>query len=83
MLNLDFNYVYCWDKDLRDKMFITELKKYQGYYMGSVEHEHRKEVKEAFDFQLEAVVQYLKLIREGEPKWNMENTWQLLKQLAL
>lgn len=34
MLNLDFNYIYCWDKDLRDKMFITEIKKYQGYYMG-------------------------------------------------
>lgn len=66
MLNLDFNYVYCWDKDLRDKMFITELKKYQGYYMGSVEYEHREEVKKAFDFKLEAIVQYLKLIREGE-----------------
>ena len=33
--------------------------------MGSVKHEHRKEVKKAFDFQLEAVAQYLKLIREG------------------
>lgn len=52
MLGLDFNYVYCGDKDLCDKMFITELKKYQGYYMGSVEHEHRKEVKKALDFQL-------------------------------
>lgn len=49
-------------------MFITELKKYQVCYMGSVEPEHRKEVKKAFDFQLEAVVQYLKLIKEGEPK---------------
>lgn len=69
MLNLDFNYVYCWDKDLRDKMFIpAELKKYQGYYMGSVEYEHREEVKKAFDFQLEAIVQYLKLIIEGENK---------------
>lgn len=66
MFGLDFNYIGCEDKDLRDKMFITELKKYQGYYMGSVEHEHRKEVKKALDFQLEAVVQYLKLIREGE-----------------
>ena len=35
---------------------------------GSVEHEHRKEVKKAFDFQLESVAQYLKLIREGEDK---------------
>lgn len=66
MLNLDFNYIDCEDKDLRNKMFITELKKYQWYYMGSVEHEHRKEVKKAFDFQLEVVVQYLKLIIEGE-----------------
>ena len=66
MLNLDFYYIDCEDKDLRDKMFIAELKKYQGYYMGAVEHEHRKEVKKALDFQLEAVVQYLKLIREGE-----------------
>ena len=41
MLNLDFYYIDCEDKDLRDKMFITELKKYQGYYMGSVEYEHR------------------------------------------
>lgn len=65
MLDLDFYYIDCEDKDLRDKMFIIELKKYQGYYMGSVEPEHRKEVKKAFDFQLEAVVQYLKLIREG------------------
>ena len=68
MLNLDFNYIDCEDKDLRDKMFISELKKYQGYYMGSVEHEHRKEVKKAFDFQLEAVVEYLKMIKEGENK---------------
>lgn len=68
MLNLDFNYIGCEDKDLRDKMFITELKKYQGYYIGSVEPEHRKEVKKAFDFQLEAVVYYLKLIIEGENK---------------
>ena len=66
MLNLDFYYIDCEDKNHRDKMFITELKKYQGYYMGAVEHEHRKEVKKAFDFQLEAFVQYLKLIREGE-----------------
>lgn len=66
MLNLDFYCIDCEDKDLRDKMFITELKKYQGYYMGSVEHEYREEVKKAFDFQLEAVVQYFKLIREGE-----------------
>lgn len=65
MFNLNFNYIDCEDKDLRDEMFIIELKKYQGYYMGSVEPEHRKEVKKAFDFQLEAVVQYLKLIREG------------------
>ena len=65
MLNLDFYYIDCEDKDLRDKIFITELKKYQGYYMGSVKPEHRKEVKKAFDFQLEAVAQYLKLIREG------------------
>ena len=63
MLNLDFYYIDCEDKDLHDKMFITELKKYQWYYMGAVEPEHRKEVKKAFDFQLEAVVQYLKLIR--------------------
>lgn len=34
MFSLDFNYIDCEDKDLRDKMFITELKKYQGYYMG-------------------------------------------------
>ena len=34
MLNLDFYYIDCEDKDLRDKMFITELKNYQGYYMG-------------------------------------------------
>lgn len=68
MLNLDFNYIGCEDKDLRDKMFITELKKYQGYYMGSVKPEHRKEVKKAFDFQLESVVYYLKLIIEGENK---------------
>ena len=73
MLNLYFNYIYCCDKDLRDKMFITELKKYQVYYMGSVEPEHRKEVKKAFDFQLETVVQYLKLIREGENKWKTLN----------
>lgn len=65
MLNLNFNYIGCEDKDLRDKMFIIELKKYQGYYIGSVKPEHRKEVKKAFDFQLEAVAQYLKLIREG------------------
>lgn len=26
MLNLDFYYIDCEDKDLRDKMFITELK---------------------------------------------------------
>ena len=25
MLNLDFYYIDCEDKDLRDKMFITEL----------------------------------------------------------
>lgn len=68
MLNLDFNYIGCEDKDLRDKMFITELKKYQGYYMGSVKPEHRKEVKKAFDFQLESVVYYFKLIIEGENK---------------
>ena len=68
MLNLDFYYIDCEDKDLRDKMFITELKNYQGYYMGSVEHEHRKEVKKAFDFQLEAFVYYLKLIIAGESK---------------
>ena len=68
MLNLDFYYIDCEDKDLRDKIFITELKKYQGYYMGSVEYEHREEVKKAFDFQLEAIVQYLKLIRKGENK---------------
>lgn len=66
MLTLDFNYIDCEDMNLRDKMFITELKKYQGYYMGSVEYEHREEVKKAFDFQLEVVVQYFKLIREGE-----------------
>ena len=66
MLNLDFYYIDCEDKDLRDKMFITELKKYQRYYMDSVEYEHREEVKKAFDFKLEAIVQYLKLIREGE-----------------
>lgn len=52
MLNLDFNYIDCEDRNLRDNMFITEIKKYQWYYMGSVEHEHRKEVKKAFDFQL-------------------------------
>ena len=68
MLNLDFNYIDCEDRNLRDNMFITELTKYQWYYMGSVEHEHREEVKKAFDFQLEAVVQYLKLIRKGENK---------------
>ena len=66
MLTLDFNYIDCEDRNLRDNMFITELKKYQGYYVGSVEYEHREEVKKAFDFQLETVVQYLKLIREGE-----------------
>lgn len=66
MLNLYFYYIDCEYKDLRDNMFITELKKYQGYYMGSVEYEHREEVKKAFDFKLETVVQYLKLIREGE-----------------
>ena len=48
------------------KCLSLNLRIYQGYYMGSVEHEHRKEVKKAFDFQLEAFVQYLKLIREGE-----------------
>ena len=68
MFSLDFNYIDCEDKDLCDKMFTTELKKYQGYYMGSVGHGHRKEVKKAFDFQLEAVVQYIKLIRKGEDK---------------
>lgn len=68
MLTLDFNYIDCEDRNLRDNMFITELKKHQGYYMGSVEHEHREEVKKAFDFQLEAVAQYLKLIRKGENK---------------
>ena len=65
MFHDNFNYLDIEDKQLRDEMFIMHLKKNQGYYIGSVEHEHRKEVKKAFDFQLHIVVEYLKLIREG------------------
>lgn len=65
---LDFRYNNCEDKKLRDDMFILELKKYQSYYLGSINQEHRKEVQKAFDIQLSTVVEYLQMIREGENK---------------
>ncbi len=65
MINHNFNYLDIEYKELRDEMFIMHLKKIQCYYMGSVIPEHRKEIAKAFDFQLESVVYYLKLIREG------------------
>ena len=91
MLNLDFYYIDCEDKDLRDKMFITELKKYQGYYMGSVEHEHRKEVKKAFVQTLEKLgTDYLDMYLIHWPLPNPEykdwkeldvETWRGLEEL--
>ena len=65
MINHNFNYLDIEYKEIRDEMFIMHLKKIQCYYMGSVIPEHRKEIAKAFDFQLESVVYYLKLIREG------------------
>lgn len=64
--NLDFRYKDCEDTGIRDEMFVMELKKYQQYYLGSILPENRKMIKEALDIQLSTVVQYLKLIREGE-----------------
>ena len=66
--NLDFRYKDCEDTDIRDKMFVMELKNYQQYYLGSVLPENRKMIKEALDLQLHSVVEYLKLIRDGETK---------------
>lgn len=68
MFHDNFNYLDIEDKQLRDEMFIMHLKKNQGYYIGSVIPEHRKEIAKAFDFQLQHAVEYLKLIREGENK---------------
>lgn len=68
MINHNFSYLDIEDKELRDEMFIMHLKKSQCYYIGSVIPEHRKEIAKTFDFQLQIVVEYLKLIREGENK---------------
>lgn len=65
---LDFRYKNCEDKKLRDEMFILELKKYQNYYLCRINKEHRKEVQKSFYIQLNTVLEYLQMIREGENK---------------
>ena len=63
-LTLDCKYLKCEDEDLRDKMFIMELRKYQNYYLGSIEPVNRKIVKETFDIQMNTVIEYLDKIRK-------------------
>lgn len=61
---LDYKYLKCEDEELRDKMFIMELRKYQNYYIGSIEPVNRKLVKETFDIQMNTVIEYLDKIRK-------------------